>query len=285
MGLRTIPTAELRAECVTLERGVLRAGLASPDELAPWTPGGESNTSTDARGWLAYFARLHRFHARGEQRGALALDPHDRNDLAVMDALRNEPVAVRLIEPVTVSGPEGETRYETVYVYAKSLDALLAVHALDRTLAKLLLTKLELEGAFGPTSELLTRVVETISYTYQLLVWIVTSAGPELPYASDTTDPVPPIWIQRLQAWDVVRICQAMQEHQLRLAALSALVDVKAQSQGGTRPSWSMFIGSMAVEMQQSPNMLMKHRALLELLATAHLATASRTPPAARDAA
>ena len=276
MPLRSIKTAELRAECKTLERAVLRAGLAGELDFKKWQPGGENNTATDARGWLAYYARLHRWHAKGERSdGDSGFDPHDMNDRRVLDALRNEPVPVRLIDAIVVAG---EPLRDTVHVYAKSLDALLHVHALDRTLATLMMKKLQLEQVMGPSSELLTRTVDVISYTYRLLVWIVTSPGPEMPWEPDDVDPTPPVWITKLQAWDVIRICQAAQEHQLRLAALSALVDVKAQDSGGTRPSWSMFAASMASETKEPVSTLMKHRALIELLATAHMVAASRQP-------
>ena len=277
---RSVRSAELKAECVTLERGVLRSGFATEADLKRWKPGGEDNSGRDARAWLTYYARLHRWHSKGERSdGENGFDPHDMNDRRVLDALRNEPVPVRLIDAIVI---EGEPVRDTVHVYAKSLDALLHVHALDRTLAMLMMKKLQLEQVLGPASELLTRTIEVISYSYQLLVWIVTSPGPEMPWEADNVDPIPPMWITKLQAWDVIRICQATQEHQLRLAALSALVDVKSQNEtGGTRPSWSMFVANMAMEMKEpgGANTLMKHRALVELLASVQLFSASRNQP------
>lgn len=278
MGLRSIRSAELRAECLTLERGVLRQGLASADELAPWKPGGESNTGKDARAWLSYFAKLHRVHARGEKAelANAGFDPHDLNDRRVLDALRNDPIPVDLLDRVT---RDDGTLLGTVHVYAKSLDALLHVHALDRVLAQLLVKKSQLELVMGPTSDVVLKTAEVIAYTYHLLAWIVTTPGPEMPWAPDDVDPAPPSWVAQLQPWDVVRICQATQEHQLRLAALSQLVDVKTPAEGGTRPSWSMFIANLAMEMKEPAGRLMKHRALIELLATVHLVSAAREIP------
>jgi hypothetical protein len=274
----------LKAECITLERDVLRRTLATEQELAPFRPGKESNTQRDARGWLRYFARLHRFHARGENSDSD--EARARADAQVLAALRDEAIRVDLLQPITllpIADEEPESPIDHLYVYQKSLDALLHAHALDRQLAWLILQKERVEeaGARGMprSSELLDKVMETISYTYGLIVWIFTSAGPAMPYAlNGKTDPVLPPEIVQLHPLDVAQIANAAMKHHARLAALQVLLDRKSRRDGGRRPSWSQFIGSLAVEMGVDSVQIMKHRSLGSLLASVQLNADANTP-------
>lgn len=267
MTLRSELTAdELRAECATLDRAVRSAGLATEEYLAKHRPGGEDNPSEDVFGWLRFYAVLHRCHARGETSTSAT---HARNDATVLDALRNEPIMVVPIEDS-----------DDIFVYPKSLDALLHVHALDIQLAWMLAQKemLEIEAS-AASLNLIQNVMDVMAYTYQLLCWVVTTEGPEMPYAVEDDNPEIPSYIKALSPWDVVRICQAHQEHLARLGVLSSLLDAKSQREGGKRPSWSMFIGSMSVELGESANTLMRHRSLAELLAVARIHAAANEVP------
>lgn len=262
---------ELKAECATLERAVRSAGLATEDYLVKHRPGGEENPSEDVFGWLRFYAVLHRSHARGETQPDAT---HARNDATILDALRNEPI---MVVPLEKSGD--------IFVYPKGLDALMHVHALDLQLAWMLAQKELLEQeASAASMNLIQYVMDAMAYTYQLLCWVVTTKGPELPYRVEDDSPEIPNYIKALSPWDVVRIVQAHQEHLARLSVLSTLLDAKPQKEGGKRPSWSMFIGSMSVELGEPANVLMKHRSLAELLAVARIHSASQEVPETADA-
>jgi hypothetical protein len=271
VGTRSVSVAELRAECVNLERATLAAGLATETDLVPHRPGGKENDRKDARGWLRYYAVLHRKHARGEFQASA--DSRLRADAAVMAALRDEPIRVDLIEPVPWAN---DTLTSHLLVYPKSLDALLQAHALDRQIAWLIqqADRIDEAGTRGMprASELHRRVLDTISYTYGLLVWIMTSPGPEMPYTVGVGgDPELPTYVTSIHPIDLPQIAAAAQRHHARLTAVQALLDHRPQADGGRRPSWSSFMGSLAIELDDDSVQLTKHRSLASLLASVQL--------------
>lgn len=283
-GQRSVSVAELKAECINLERDVLRRGLGSEAELAPFRPGKESNTARDARGWLRYYAVLNRYHARGEHEHGD--EQRARADAQVLAALRDEPIRVDLLQPVQllpILDEEPEPPIDHVYVYQKSLDALLHAHALDRQLAWLILQKdrVEQAGARGMprASELHEKVMDAISYTYGLIAWIMTSPGPPMPYTpGGKHDPEIPELIQLMHPIDIAQIANGAMKHHARLAALQVLLDGKNRSEGGRRPSWSQFVGTLAVEMDTDSVQIMKYRSLGSLLAAVQLNADANTP-------
>lgn len=272
MAARSISGQLLRDECGTLERAVLAAGLATADVLKPWKPGGERNETKDATAWLRYLTRLHRFHARGETRTESSNGSRAFQDTEVLAALREDPIPVHLPSlPVT----------ETIKVYPKSMDALLIIHGLDIQLTWMLAQRKALLDMETPDAvDALPRVADAISYTYQLLVWVVTHPGPEAPFAATDDAPQPPESIRRLEPWDYVVICDAHQKHMTRLQALSALLDDRqANEEGGSRPSWSVFYGTMSLDLGIPAMQLMKYRALVGLMASVRLSNYAKTPP------
>lgn len=272
-GKQSISVAELKAECTVLERAVRSAGLATAEEVQSNKPGQPDNPDRDVRAWLRYYTALQRAHAL-VTKSSTPSSPAD--DATVLDALRGEPVEVPLIR-----------KGERVFVHPKSLNAALYVHALDLKLAWLMNQKsvLEKRGTAGDVL-MLQKVYEAISYVYQLLCWIVCTEGPVMPFDSTEVDPKPPEWIVALEPWDVVRICQAHQKLMLRLHALSALIDTESQqtTENGTRPSWSMFYSTMAVELKESAVNLIKLRSVGEMLAMARMNAAAHAVPKKEDA-
>jgi hypothetical protein len=285
VGTRTVSGAELRAECVNLERAVLAGGYATETDLVPHRPGGQQNDRKDARAWLRYYAVLHRRHARAEFQPNS--DSRLRADAAVLAALRDEPVRLDLVQPVPwVDG----TETTHLFVYPKSLDALLQAHALDREIAWLLLQneRIERAGAAGMVgaAEAHRKIHDGIAYAYGLLAWIMTSPGPALPFnVMVNEDPELPPYIKALHPIDLPQIAAAAQRHHARLAAVQALLDHRTPEQGGRRPSWSQFIGSLAIELDEDSVQIMKYRSLGSLLASAQLnADANRIDPKEKPA-
>ena len=269
---RAISAAELRSDCMTLERAVLSAKLTTKDVLVQHRPGGARNPDKGAHGWLAFYRFLHRTHAKGERDAAPDRAAHARADAEALDALRSEPIRVMTVGGAPDAAP--------LLVHAKSLDALLQVHALDQQLQYMTTKHAQLAAMkTADAADLMPRVADAISYTYQLLCWIVTTPGPAMPYDVTDDHPEPPEHIRALEPWDVVRIVEAHHKHMLRLHAVSALIDARRQSDdGGTRPSWSMFIAT-ETPAGESTEVTMKHRALNALLAKRWLDNAARTPP------
>lgn len=274
MAARSIPGQLISGECRLLEKAILTANLATKDELTPWKPGGENNPDKGASGALRYLCRLHRFHARGENREQL--DSRALQDTQVLQALRDHPVAVQLPSAAT----------DTVNVYPKSMDALMMVHALDVQITWMNAQRTALLGMTSAEAmDALPRLVDAISYTYQLLVWIVTSEGPALPFAAQDEHPEPPEWIRNLEPWDFIVICQAHQRHLMRLSALSALLDDKKSPKDPVgRPSWSVFYGSLAMDSGVGVEHLMRHRSLSSLMASVRLSNYAKTPTETGDA-
>lgn len=274
-----------------MERDVLRRSLATEAELEPLRPGKEKNSARDARGWLNYFRSLSRMHARGES--SMGDEARARADAQVLAALRDEPIRVDLVQSVQelpIADEEPEPPIDHLYVWPKSLDALLHAHALDRQLAWLLEQKERVEdaGARGMprASELHDRVLDAISYTYGLLVWIMTTSGPAMPFSVDgKADPVLPDYVRQLHPIDVAQISNAAMKHHARLAALQVLLDRRSRHEGGKRPSWSQFVGSLAVEMDTDSVQIMKYRSLGSLLAAVQLNADANTPDESSPAA
>ena len=157
---------------------------------------------------------------------------------------------------------------------------------MDVQLTWMLAQRAELLGYAHPEAlSALPRVLDAISYTYQLLAWLVTFEGPGSPFPAHDDAPEPPEWVRALQPWDVLAICEAHQQHMLRLSALTALLDDKRAGgdEEGTRPSWSVFYGSLALDTGESVTTLMKHRSLVSLMASVRLSNYAKTPPDTKE--
>lgn len=272
---RAITIAELRAECLVLERAVLSARLTTGDEVKAHRPASKRSTAQD---WLGFYRWLHRLHATGVSRPANV--SREDADRMVLDALRAEPVRVKLAHP-----PAGVP--SPLFAHPKSLDTYLRIHGLDTQLAWLTCqyhkaTPVVSRGAASPA--LVTaypKLLDGMAYTTALLCWIITHAGPGMPYADTDLDPEPPAWTRALEPWDVIRILDGHRSHHARLAAVQALIDEHTQHDEprGQRPSWSMFVGTMANELGEQSATLMRHTTLGELLASTRLSAAAKTPP------
>lgn len=261
----------IRARCERMRDTITSAGLAQPAEVAAYWPGGAENPLRHKGGWIYCYGQMCRLLGRKdpwnlERRTALS-------DAEVLKALGDSPIPVKRLANL-----KDETTLPLL-VYAKGLEAELYLDALDRQLAWMNAQRQRLLDAGTPAAmDLLTEVYTTISYTLQVCVWIVLDPGPELPFDPADPDPKIPHEIQVLEPWDMLRICEARQRQLARLSALRAITDEKTQHDGGSRPGWSMFIGSLALEMGETPATLMRHRSLASLLASVRLSNAARTP-------
>lgn len=286
MGARSITTAELRAECTTLERAVLSARLTTKDVLAAHRPGGSGNSGKDAPAWLAYYRHLHRTHAKGEPSGdstapAALTVPADAEPV-VLDALRSAPAVVELVGSVAPDGGD------LVLVHPKAFIPLQAFRRRDARVDWLTEQRAQLLS-LGPAAaddDLLRRVDEELAYQYALLVWGATTEGCGLPYEEHDAPEDVPTWLLALDPVDVLRIREAfVQVNALRLAALSALLAAQTAADraadappGQQRPQWSTFFATRADEQHTAGGAaaLMRDRALAAVLAESIVASSER---------
>lgn len=267
---------ELKERCHkirdTLRFRALAGGVVTENEIAMYWPGGEENPGNDHWAWIFCYASMTRLSDRLRGLAKQKDKSTAIADAQVLDALRAEPIPVMLTAGSDDASP--------LYVYPKGLDALMHLHALDATCGYLTAQRAWILA--NPTAMAmasLPQVMSVLAYTEHLLCWIVTAPGPEMPYASDNDTPKIPPHIKALSPWDVMRICRAHQQHMGKLSALSSLIDETSEQDKGPRPSWSMFIGALALDMGESPTQLMRHRSLMELMAMVRLNAAAKAVP------
>lgn len=249
----------LRETCDILERHLLARHLVSPAELAVARPGSKQNPKTrSVQSWIHWHAQLIKFCDRedaGDEKS------HQADGIG-LDILRAEP------QSVTLSVLDDTGSPKQVDIYPKSLDALLQCHAHDRALAYLA-EKIEvLRISENPKHvELVAAGMAEVSYQYAMLVWIVTTPGPRSPVEGEIQ---PPAWILDLEPWDFLRIAQAHGVvNAQRLQALEILLSKDTEDHSSaTRPSWSIFVGDLAIRMNTSEESIMKDRTLAGLLAS-----------------
>lgn len=277
MAANKVTIRSLKERCKILERHVRRRELATEEELRDYRPGGKDNSGPRSLwSWIYWFAQLTRFSGREDILGGPGGVATEEADAIILDALRNAPQAVKLT-------PQDDGTPRSMKVYPKSLDALLHVHARDECLNWL--TKrfyLLKENAEGPGDlELLDRVATELSHQYQVIIWIVCSEGPQMPFETADSEPNPPDWaeVDPIEAVAIFRV--HLEVNGNRLKALNSLVSPYSDDgkDGRTkRPSWSTFVGALAVRMKMAPEELMKDRALAELLAMVKLANDAERP-------
>lgn len=263
--MRAFSLRSLQENCGIIEKHVLVRRYVTPDELDAYRPGSPDNPGARTIGaWVHWYAQLVRFAGREDQQD----DDTQRADAAVLDALRAEP------QMVTLTAKDAEGRFREVAVHPKSLDALLQCHAKDRLLGWLAERVYVLQQSTRSEHiELLEAAHAEIAYQYAVLAWIVTTPGPRSPIPSGTAHLEPPDEILDLEPWDFLRIAQAhavVNAH--RMQALESLISKDTDGpQVATRPSWSIFVGDLAIRMETSEESLMKDRTLGGLLSAIKL--------------
>lgn len=271
MGTRAISSAELRAECTTLELAVCSARFATKESLAPHRPGGAENPGTDARAWLAYYRHLHRLHARRGAGGG-ATTP-EQAEAVVLDALRAAPLRVEF------SRTHADGTPEVVFVHPKSAHCLLELNARDRLMGWLAARVDHLHASDDPAHlPLLLRAHDEQLYQLQVFCSVVCHEGPGSPFPDGAERPEPAAWTRDLEPVDLLRIVQAhLAVNSARLAALSALVSAQAEPGSTTgRHSWAVFFAAMADEQHTSVESLMRDRSVAAVLASAYTAGAHK---------
>lgn len=270
--VRDVPSlAQMRERCGTAERQVRRKAYASEAEMTQYRP--DETEADSIWAWCYYYAQLVRFLGR-EEIAELEGDGADGSVLAALDAT---PVAV----PVS-SGA-------TTLVYPKSLGALLEFHARERQLlwisARYASMRTDVQELAPELLDLLPRVAEEVARQSAMIAWMATHEGPGLPYEPSVGEPPEiPAEVLAFDPVDVIRINQAfVQVNTVRLQGLERLVQPPKTSGSSSRPSWSVFVGALAMKWQADPKRLMWDYPLATLLATVKLSTPPEMPDRAEE--
>ncbi|HNB58681.1 MAG TPA: hypothetical protein PK308_00110 [Phycisphaerales bacterium] len=239
----------LQAQCTAL-REVLGDGVATPQELADYWPGGAENPEADPLGrWIYCYAQYSRMAGR--------LDPQKTDaDIAkaeadVLAALRHAPVPVELVR--TVRG-----KPVRVEVHPKSFETLLHIEARDRELGRLCEA---LEGLQGLPAKAQARwgrrLAAEIAYQQQVLCWIVTHPGPGLPFPGGKDAPAVPKRFRDLEAQDCVSILRA--HRRVAVVRLGRIADlIGGGKASGKRQSWASLGATAASELGVSSRALLR---------------------------
>lgn len=230
----------LQAQCTAL-REILGDGVATPQELADYWPGGAENPEPDPLGrWIVCLAQYTRFAGR--------LDPVKTDaDIAkaeadVLAALRHAPVPVELVARV-------RGRPVRLEVHPKSFEALLHIESRDRELTRLAEAFERLQALPAEAQAVWGRkLAAEIAYQNQVLCWIVTHPGPGLPFPEGRDAPAVPKRFRDLEAQDVVSILRA--HRRVAIVRLARVADLIGGGKAtGKRQSWASLGATAASEL------------------------------------
>ena len=266
-----VTVRRLKAQCQSLAEDLLLHGQASAEALRALAPGGAENPKRDAWAWVWYLGQLQLLRGRAQGPQGPAREGHEpasRDDAVILAALAARPEMVR--------GVDG-TRYT---VYPKSLGALLECHAREAVLAKLatLLARLKDLDTHDEHASLVAEACAELGYHTRLLVWIATTEGPGLPFPAGERRPALSDAHAGIDPVTVLEIHRAFARvNWANLRGLESLLAPDPEAGGERRrPSWSVFMGALAIELHEDPVTLIEHRALVSVMASMQLAASSQ---------
>lgn len=265
---------ELRNATEQLERAALASGGVTEQALDTRRPGGSDYPDHSAGAWLAYHGWLAMQVGRpAKPRAGRALPQ------ILHEALAETPA------PVTLRSGQ------RVHVYAKSLDTLMFLEALDADLQSVLdqlheLLAAESEAWDDPINRMLhetrARFLGTLNQrlALRLFVWTLTTEGAGLPFSEHEVDPAPPDWTAQLHVEDIEALFRAhVQVNRDDLEFLVAAFPSDREA-SRTRLPLSGFLGAMAHEWGLSSREVMRQFTVRGLFAQA--ITAAQTHREAR---
>lgn len=260
MGQVWTPTT-LQGRCERLRDAVLQRGVASEAELAPYWPGGESNTEADEFGaWIYCYFNMGRFAARLER--ADKGDPWA--DLTAAAALTSEPMTV------TLDGGQA------VQVWPKSFMALQHVVRCEQRLRDALVVIAALVDDRSEDAHRVRDLCTTLVAELQAVqVWIATHPGPGVPYRWEQ---LPwrqilqvPEWVRGLSPVAIMQVGAAFATvNVVRLQALDQLTQPAQRTTTGA--GWASYFSSLASDRGVDVETIMRERSLASLLTQTSLA-------------
>jgi hypothetical protein len=266
--------------CREMRSALLDARSITPEELAPYWPGGAENPDQSVIGWVYCYGILGRFTGRAEARQEFTHGAHAGRTAGVVSTLQQAPRVVPLAVPVQ----DGETMIDRVALRFKAWSPCLAMAVLARQATQLLDYIRQLD-AFPEHAELVREAHAWRDQIAQQLVWGAVSDAPNgegygIPWHPITNPwPVIPAWIGTLSVTDRVLIQTTFAEmHARALLEMTPFLEGDADSDplGG----WHTFFATYAVEHGMEAEALMSTRPfapfLTQLSLAAHSARAAR---------
>lgn len=263
----SITVRQLKAQCNDLAEDLLRYEQTSVEALLALKPGGADNPKRDTSAWVRYYGQLQLL--RGRAQGAVGPTARGAqgDDSLALAALAAMPVVVRVADG-----------HEYV-VHPKSLSALLHCHAREIVLGRLaaLVASLKDADAKDEHVALVHEALGEIDYQTQVLAWIACHDQPGLPFPRHERRPVVPEQWANAHALSVLEINRAFARvNWVNLRAMQSLIEPDPDAgENRSRPSWSMFMGSLAIELHEDPMHLIENRALVSVMASTQLAASS----------
>jgi hypothetical protein len=310
MGQQVITRKALKERCARDASSVLNRGLASENELAALTPGGERNPDRSVWGWLHYYVCLHRFLERENVAAGRSVKPDQRRSPGqdtgdelpdaelVLAMLNSEGETLMLKSPLRVgefSGFSGapkkgddehepDVRIGFLTVEPKGISALTEIerlHTDTRWLTARLAVLHDAMSAGVATAEDLhaaTLTAERLVEYQARIVWILTSDGPECPYdPTRDADVEAPRHLRSIDPVDLTRLFLVAHRVQgERVALLKSFIPRDTKSRDGAA-NWGHLAGAVARGMNADPEHLIKHWSREKVVATAALAAIDRT--------
>ncbi len=258
-----ISLTRIKRTCQLWASDLIERGAASESDVRAVAPGGANNPGKDGEAWLRYYGQLQLLRGRSQREASAQRDGGASSDDAqTLAALAAQPV------PTSV-GP----------VYPKSLATLLHCHAREIVLGKLaaLVAGLKDADAQDEHVELVGDALAEIDYQTRVLAAIALHAGPGMPFAASAVPAATEL--VDLAPVAVLEVTRAFaRANWVNLKAMQSLIepDPDTDDQPRTRPSWSIFMGSLAIELHENPETLITHRALVSVLASTQLAASAR---------
>jgi hypothetical protein len=265
---RSTLAKEIRERCNLYELHCRARKLATDDELADFRPGGKENDSGDEWEYGRWLFNLARFMAREQDKAKEVADPE--REAGVLAGLDAAPQSLRLLTPV------GDITH--LDVHPKGMHALLAMHGFDYNLKWLTdrVKAMQLEAS-ADAAVFLGDVLEEIAYQTALAVWVATFEGPDVPW-NGTRPPLDlPPWTLAVDPVDVRRLNVVFwRVNAVRLTLLRDDIEEQDRPDDRTPMTWSVFMGSLAMEKGQPVSVLMRNVSLVELLMEVKLAGQAR---------
>ena len=262
-----VTAAELEADCRVLEKVVLQERLADEADLARKRPGGMDNPDLGPRGWLRYFATLHRRHARVEFGQADAA-----TELRVLDALRARPVEVELTAPF-----DGRTH---LVAPPKSAAAMVDLAGRDDVIdwCRARMRSIEALEALGePVGaaglEAHIRLRDESFYQLKVALWTLAHEGPGLPYPPENARPVLPDWLGgALSPLDYAPLYRAYLEANAGpLAAMERWIPIRKPVPPSQLPRFGLMFATGARTLGVETSRLMRDWSLVQFVTTLRL--------------
>jgi hypothetical protein len=255
---------DLKRGSETYRQQLIAGRLATADELAPYWPGGEENEiaagkRATVRHWLRCYTVYGGFARRVEWREAKRDGSAEGQRRVLLDAIGEVPEVVELmgIDPAT-------NRRRTLTVYQKSDVALKEVHKANMDLA-ICVEQYEAWTQRDTVAavEAAGRWLDEMTYLQRLIIWIVTTGGPRLPYPEGERCPDLPPEYADLSPVDFYGVAQAYQ----RVNVLPLTVLEQSLTPKG-RADWATFWAGAEAETGVAAPMLRRDRGLAGLVCT-----------------